>query len=449
MAVDQDKLADGLAFHSNAFFSNYELANGTGNSTGGSYTLRPAPKLRADGEALFDDDDDERKWWQSGLTMVSDLQAAYEQNMTSVISSLDQWLIDVASDELENPNSNPTAAQVIDFLIENMIDKAQTLQRSDVSVGSVTLNQASSTASGAFVTFASGPIGGKASGMIDNQLVLNSNNFRLLCTSDTTAGEEIFTSTCSEVSKSGALATIRITTLTSDSEDASGQSFSAATGKTLVQDGDFTSSVGGVGNSVGAYWSDVATGAVDFETASGGTMRGAGLNLVITGSGVSTHFIGQTFSDLTNVSPLDVLCCTFVYKATAASTGTITVTPFGTGYSAPTGQSIAIDTSSAATTWSRTSFFFTLPRDIPSDFGIKIQAASLDSEFEIDELIVAPPSILQGVSMILARDFPDHTIGDEMIFSTTSDRAGKVAEMLAREKNVNMPVSDSPTYTDS
>jgi len=449
MAVDDDKLASGLAWHSNAYWSSYELANGTADSTGGSYTVHPAVNLRTSGEGTFNDNDYERVWWKKGLEAVSGLQAAYEESINTVVASLDNWLLDVASEELENPNSTPSPNQILDYLSEHMVGNAQTMERSLVSVGSVTLNQASSDASGAFIPYASGPTGGRGSGMTDNQLVLNGNLFRLLCTSDSTAGEEIFNVTCSEVGKNGALATITITALTASSEEASGETFSASVGKTLIQDGDFTSSVGGVGNSVGAYFGDTASGASDFTTASGNTMRGAGLKLTASGGGADTHFIGQSFADLTNVLPLDVLCCTFVYKATAGSTGTATVIPFGTDYTAPTGQSVAIDTSSAATVWSRSSFFFTLPRDIPSDFGIKIQAASLDKQFHIDELIIAKPSVLQGVSMLKARDYPDHTIGDEMTFSTTSDRAGKVAEMLAREKNVNMPVGDSPTYPDS
>ena len=446
--ADHDKLASGLTFHSRAYWSLWELEKGTANSTGGSYTISPVVKLREDGEAIFDADDYTKKWWQKGLGMVSDLETTFKNNRASVISSLNSWLLDVASEELDNPQAYPSAQQVLDYLAETMVSGAETLTRSDVSVGAVTLNLANSTASGSFVTTGSGKIGSRGSGLFDNQLILNGNLFRLECSSASTAGQEQFGVTCSVVS-AGANPVATITVLKADSQTASGVTFSHTPGKTLVVDGDFTSALSGTGDTVGAYWSDTASGAADFTNASGTTWRSAGLMLIASGAGSATTFIGQTFQDMGNLNPLDLLCCTFIYKATAGSTGTMTITAWGTGYSAPSGQTWTSDTSSASQVWSRGSFFFTAPRLIPDDFGIKIQAASLDSKFYIDELIIAPPSVLQGVSMLMARDYPDHEVGDELTFSTTSDRAGKVAEMLAREYNVNMPVSASPTYPDA
>jgi len=453
MAIDNDKLASGLTTFTNLYMSFYELHEGDSALTGGTFNVHPAVKALDDALGVFDDDRYEQEYVATITSTLADISEQYKDMRDSIVELMNEWLEQVAAEELDFREESVDADSVMNYFLHMMAYGAQSFTTSVVSLGSTTEDLVGVDASGHLPLSVLGPFRDMDKNISSgcqtyNQRVLDGNHFQLTCSDDSTAGSEVFDATCSKVSEGGDDG-VTITVTSADSQSASGETISPGANDSLVIDGDFDCTLSNVGTSVAAYWADASSNVANFSTASGNTYRSIGLALLASGAGTTTAYITQYLTSLDNTSQFDYMAVTFLAKVGTATSGTLNVKMVGTNYTAEANEQETIDASTASSDWTRYTFYFTIPRKMESDFGVRITNTNLNGTVLVDELVIAQTYDLQGVAMILPRDHVDYTESDRFRFTSSNDKAGKVAHMLAIEKNVNAPTSGSPTYPDS
>jgi hypothetical protein len=153
-----------------------------------------------------------------------------------------------------------------------------------------------------------------------------------------------------------------------------------------------------------------------------------------------------------SITPLKRYCVVCFVKGNAAlTTGALTITTGGTGYSSPAGIALNQAALAAQTSYGIESFFFTAPADFVDDFylSVKLDGTPSAHAIYVSKLCFVPVEWFNGWGVVPVKGEPDVVTGDRALVPFENDYAGVWQTLYPRKTGYQLPSSGSPTILDS
>lgn len=228
-----------------------------------------------------------------------------------------------------------------------------------------------------------------------------------------------------------------------------GPSLTSAQSGTVLTNGTFeTFSTTNVADSW-TYSLGVVTTNFAKTSVAGEFYRGSSGLKIIGDSATATLTVKQSVSS-SQVTPLRRYCCAFRYKASATDTGrTFTVKMTGTSYTEGSTEKYTIAGASLPTSWTLAYYFFNMPAVIPSDFALSVTYSSTPTKnIFLDDLMLAPVLYFNGICGISVPGVTPFTRGDSFTMTVANDQSGRFQEYFRRGYSVQLPSSASSSISD-
>lgn len=193
----------------------------------------------------------------------------------------------------------------------------------------------------------------------------------------------------------------------------------------------------------------VVTTNVQQSTSGGNYYRGISAVKLI-GTGVAAITLTQAISS-SSVNPLRRYCCTVRYKASATDlVGVVfTVRLTGTGYTEGSTEKISIVGTSLQTSWTLANFFVNIPSVVPSDLKLQISLSGTPAiNLFVDSLGFAPVTYFNGVCAIAVPGSTDFVRNDTFTVSIDNDNSGSFSNFFRRNYSIQLPSAASGTISD-
>ncbi len=135
------------------------------------------------------------------------------------------------------------------------------------------------------------------------------------------------------------------------------------------------------------------------------------------------------------------------------SAGTFTVQLEGTGYTASSAEKIEMNSAAlaAATTWTRKSFYITMPLEIPDDLELVIKWTGTPSAHSVrfDNGAFGLPTWYNGVNVAIHQGSSKFLYGDTLVFTLSNDDAGVFQTHARKSLGIQWPIDATPTLDDA
>jgi len=178
--------------------------------------------------------------------------------------------------------------------------------------------------------------------------------------------------------------------------------------------------------------------------------------LKYTGDGAqATISITQTPTSSNSLIPLKRYCLSCRVKGEAATlAGTLTIQFEGTGYTAASSEKIELDATalSAQTSYDLEYFFINMPLEIPDDFKLVIKVTGTLTNAKsvyVDHLAFGPVTYENGVNVAIIAGATKFLKGDTLVFTISNNDAGVFQTWFRKMFLVQMPSSGAPNIADS
>jgi len=158
-----------------------------------------------------------------------------------------------------------------------------------------------------------------------------------------------------------------------------------------------------------------------------------------------------TLSQLIPLKRYVFLC--HVKGQAGTSAGTFTVQFEGTGYTAAASEKIEMNAAAlaAATSWTRRSFYITMPLEIPDDMELVIKWTGTPSAHSVrfDNAAFGLPTWNNGVNVAIHQGSAKFLYGDTLVFTLSNDDAGVFQTHARKTLGIQWPIDATPTLDDA
>lgn len=335
-------------------------------------------------------------------------------------------------------------AEILSKLIKQMTNDTESVDRSTVSIGSVTAGGANVGNGTAITTTtldgATSPGSGVAGAYaahrlyagLTTELCVPSETMRLTCVADsfsdgTASGNEQFSwegrLATNAVEGSGLIGTIT---------PVNGETNLAANGNFEDWTDNLPDTFTLVAGVAGTHIVEESTGANVFN----------GLKSVkYVGDGTVNPELSLSVNTLVTASKRYAVTCRIMADATVAA-GDLTIQFEGTGYTAGGSEKITVAHGSLPTSWTLKNFFVNMPATIPSDFRLVLRWGATPTATKrlwIDDLAIAPVNYGGGLGAIIVRGATPFVRGDVFTFTVANDDAGAFQKFFRQAFGVQLP----------
>tara|TARA_Y100000356_G_C11250178_1_gene286576 strand:- start:129 stop:1469 length:1341 start_codon:yes stop_codon:yes gene_type:complete len=393
------------------------------------------------------------------IALYSDNTTTFDGFKSAVvgwISSLTSKIQDVLNNKelvLDNFNTTSGWEGVLIELINDMNDTSQTIQKSVVTIGSITATKTNSTAGTVLLDATldgyNAPTRNseayEAYNGVASEMAATSDAMNITCVSDSvvssinensesfewggTVGSEVYSA---DVSGSG--------------EGPSINPLKLNTGSYLTN-ADFET------------WTDASTvgtwtkNSSDAATRSASPYKGT-YAMSFVGDGSKTWDYSQPLvANSVNRYRRYCLAC-YVKAESGIGAGSLEVKFTGTGFTASSTEKFTMDASalSAATSWTLKHFYINIPTVIPSDLAVSITLSgglTSGKTVLIDELQFGPVVYHGGINAVVIMGAGVFRKNDNFSFTVSNNDAGKFQTFFRKGMGLQLPSSSSPSIADS
>lgn len=363
--------------------------------------------------------------------------------------------------ELLPVGQSPTIQATIGELIRAMVNDSKTINKSTVTVGSVTADAANSNTGIATILTtkvldgASNPGNNMPANKfyvgVDSELCVPSETMTITCVRDS-SGVGAVTEGFEQFEWKGGVAGRGAYDWRSEGSG-NGPTLNMLNGSGMVTGGEFETAA--TTANVPDGWT-LTAGAAGTNTSidnTAGKFKRGSYALKLTGSGAATITLQQTLP--AGLVPLKryALACWVLGNASIAA-GTLTIGFTGTGYTPGAGETISMNAAAlaAATSYGLQSAFITMPANIPSDLKLQITVTGTLTSGQalwLDGLCFGPVIWHGGVGAVAVAGGNKTLKGDRFTFTLANNAAGVFQEFSRRQFGMQLKSSGSPNISDS
>lgn len=175
--------------------------------------------------------------------------------------------------------------------------------------------------------------------------------------------------------------------------------------------------------------------------------------LVFAGDGALASIELRQAISTSQVTANRLYCFSARVKASAAvAAGTLTIQLRGTGYTPGASEKITIAPGSLPTAYTLYSFWVLMPATVPSDFGIQLQWSGTPTNAKkvwIDDLALAPAVYGGGLAVAAVRGSSPFARGDSFSFTVANNDAGVFQKFFRQTYGYQLPSSGAPAISDT
>jgi hypothetical protein len=383
---------------------------------------------------------------------------AFKSNVTNerrtIASYFDNILLDRDS-VLEQLAAGNSINQVLDLLFRQMVLDSQTVDKSTVTLGTVTAASGNTGNGTVRITKLldgyNSPLSGGQSNRryanLNSELCVPSETMRWTVTADSgrdglTTGNEIL-DWRGNILNNGEFDW-------QDEGSGNGPSLTCANASTILVNGDMES----FSSNVPTSWTrDNGTAGTHIlkNTTAAYLYRGTS-SLQFHGDGsAATIQISQNLSTRFNALRMYHVGVRIRYAGTTPAAGTVGVLFTGTGYTAGGTEQISQAASGLGTSFALYDFFVCMPTTFPSDFKLVVKITGTltsGSDVYFDDITLTPVSYHGGIGAVALVGSTPFVIGDQ--FTATVANSEKVFQKFFRQKyRFQLPSNSSPSIADS
>lgn len=357
--------------------------------------------------------------------------------------------------------SSPSIQVVIGEMIRAMINASQTIDRSTVTLGSVTADAANSNTGIATIltTKVLDGVTNPGNNMpanryyagVDSELGVTAETMTITCTRDS-SGVGATSEGSEQFEWKGEVQGRNAYDWRSEGSG-NGPTFSMLNGSGMVNGGEFETHV--TATNIPDGWTLTAGAATTntvIDNTAGKVKRGT-YSLKLLGSGAATITLQQTLPG--GLVPLKrYALAAWVLGNASIAAGTLTIGFVGTGYTPGGGETISLNAAALAalTSYGLQSAFITMPANIPSDMKLQITVTGTLTSGQglwIDGLAFGPVIWHGGVGAVAVAGGTKTLKNDRFSFTVANNGAGVFQDFCRRQFGMQLPSSGAPTIADS